>query len=87
MPKNILVGQRFVIGNKVYRKNIFGTTKGKSKRIGTIYGVSTKKNIKGSVYFYYSVEWDDNKRSEHAQHSLAIINSWQRVHPILIFKL
>ena len=48
MPKNVLVGQKFKVGDKVYRKNIFGTTLEIGKIVGTIYGVFTKK-IVGAV--------------------------------------
>ena len=74
MPKNQLIGQKFKIGDKVLRKNIFGTTKITEKRTGIIYGVKTKENSRGSKHYYYDIQWDDNKRSENAQHSLELIN-------------
>ena len=74
MPKNELVGQKFKLGDKVYRKNIFGTTLKIEKTKGTIYGVRTKQNSRGSSYYYYSVLWDDKRRTENAQHSLEIVN-------------
>ena len=74
MPKNVLVGQKFKIGDKVYRKNIFGTTLKIETKVGTIYGVRTKQNSRGSSYYYYSVLWDDKRRTENAQHSLEIVN-------------
>ena len=73
MPKNILVGQKFKVGDKVYRKNIFGTTLEIGKIVGTIYGVFTKKNSRGSSYYYYNVNWEDRRRTENAQHSLQLI--------------
>ena len=51
MAKYTVVGQKFNIGDKVYRKNIFGSSKGIEKRLGTIYGVFTKKNSKGSHHY------------------------------------
>ena len=74
MPKNELIGQKFKIGDKVLRKNIFGTTKILEKRVGTIYGIKTKKNSRGSKHYYYNIHWEDNRRSENAQHSLEAIN-------------
>ena len=74
MPKNELVGQKFKLGDKVYRKNIFGTTLKIEKTKVTIYGVRTKENSRGSSYYYYSVQWEDKRRTENAQHSLEIVN-------------
>ena len=74
MPKNELVGQKFKLGDKVYRKNIFGTTLKIEKTKGTIYGVRTKENSRGSSYYYYSVQWEDKRSTENAQHSLEIVN-------------
>ena len=73
MPKNELVGQKFKLGDKVYRKNIFGTTLKIEKKVGTIYGVRTKENSRGSSYYYYAVQWEDRRRTENAQHSLEIV--------------
>ena len=75
MSKYTLVGQKFKIGDKVYKKNIFGSTKGIEKRVGSIYGVFTKKNSKGSHHYYYNIQWDDGKRSENAQHGLVDVNN------------
>ena len=42
--------------------------------MGTIYGVRTKENSRGSSYYYYAVQWEDRRRTENAQHSLEIVN-------------
>lgn len=75
MVKNKVIGQKFKIGDKVYRKNIFGSLKGIEKRVGSIYGVFTRKNSRGSSYYYYNIQWEDGKRSENAQHGLVDINN------------
>tara|TARA_R100000458_G_C8215221_1_gene201388 strand:+ start:576 stop:800 length:225 start_codon:yes stop_codon:yes gene_type:complete len=74
MPKNELVGQKFKLGDKVLRKNMFGTTLRVEPTVGTIYGVRTKQNSRGSSYYYYAVQWEDRRRTENAQHSLEFVN-------------
>ena len=66
MPKNQLIGQKFKIGDKVLRKNIFGTTKITEKRIGVIYGVKTKENKEKHVNIKKSV------KNKYAQTSLLV---------------
>ena len=75
MPKNQLVGQKFKIGDVVYKKNVFGSSKKLEHRTGTIYGVKTKKNSRGSSYFYYNIQWNDRTRTENAQHSIEFIKN------------
>ena len=50
MPKYQLVGQKFKIGDKVIRKNVFGSTQRLTRGTGTVYGVKTKENSRGSSF-------------------------------------
>ena len=69
MP-NALIGQRFNLDDRVIRKFTTGfPNKFKIKR-GSITEVFTKTNKVGVKQYYYKVLWDDNRSSEHAQHSL-----------------
>ena len=73
MPKYQLVGQKFKIGDKVIRKNVFGSTQRLTRGTGTVYGVKTKENSRGSSFYYYDIQCADNTRTENAQHSLVHI--------------
>ena len=68
--KMALVGQRFNVGDRVTRKSLFITSENFIKRYGKISGVLIKTNIKGSTTYYYQVDWNDSKSSEHAKHTL-----------------
>ena len=74
--KKKLVGQRFKIGDVVYRKNIFGHNKKLIDRTGVIKGITTKKNSAGSSYYYYQIHWNDRTKTENAQHSLDLISNY-----------
>jgi len=65
-----LVGQRFDVGDRVTRKSIFTTSEVFGKRYGKITKVVLKHNRKGSTTYYYQVNWNDDRTSEHAQHTL-----------------
>ena len=69
MP-NKLIGQRFQINDRVSRKNYSVIANTYKKRYGNITETIERKNAAGTRMYYYKVLWEDNRSSEHAQHSL-----------------
>ena len=69
MP-NKLIGQRFLINDRVSRKNYSVIANTYKKKYGNITEAIERKNAAGSKMYYYKVLWEDNRSSEHAQHSL-----------------
>ncbi len=69
MP-NKLIGQRFQINDRVSRKNYSVIANTYKKKYGNITETIERKNAAGSKMYYYKVLWEDNRSSEHAQHSL-----------------
>ena len=69
MP-NKLIGQRFQINDRVSRKNYSVIANTHKKKYGNITETIERKNSAGSKMSYYKVLWEDNRSSEHAQHSL-----------------
>ena len=69
MP-NKLIGQRFQINDRVSRKNYSVIANTYQKKYGNITETIERKNAAGSKMYYYKVLWEDNRSSEHAQHSL-----------------
>ena len=69
MP-NKLIGQRFQINDRVSRKNYSVIANTYKKKYGNITETIERKNAAGSRMYYYKVLWEDNRSSEHAQHSL-----------------
>jgi len=69
MP-NKLIGQRFQINDRVSRKNYSVIANTYQKKYGNITEAIERKNSAGSKMYYYKVLWEDNRSSEHAQHSL-----------------
>ena len=69
MP-NKLIGQRFQINDRVSRKNYSVIANKYKKKYGNITETIERKNAAGSKMYYYKVLWEDNRSSEHAQHSL-----------------
>ena len=69
MP-NKLIGQRFQINDRVSRKNYSVIANTYKKKYGIITETIERKNAAGSKMYYYKVLWEDNRSSEHAQHSL-----------------
>ena len=69
MP-NKLIGQRFQINDRVSRKNYSVIANTYKKKYGYITETIERKNAAGSKMYYYKVLWEDNRSSEHAQHSL-----------------
>ena len=69
MP-NKLIGQRFQINDRVSRKNYSVIANTYKKKYGNITEAIERKNAAGSKMYYYKVLWEDNRSSEHAQHSL-----------------
>ena len=72
MP-NKLIGQRFQINDRVSRKNYSVIANTYQKKYGNITEAIERKNSAGSKMYYYKVLWEDNRSSEHAQHSLASV--------------
>ena len=74
--KHQTVGQRYQIGDRVYRKSAaMGSGKGNTfkTRYGTITEVSTSINAVGAVNYFYMVKWEGSNSgspSKHIQHRL-----------------
>ena len=74
--KHQTVGQRYQIGDRVYRKSVtLGSGNGQKyrTRYGTIEGVMPSPNSKGAVNYYYMVKWEGSNSgspSKHIQHRL-----------------
>jgi len=74
--KHQTVGQRYQIGDRVYRKSVtLGSGNGQKyrTRYGTIESVTTTPNSKGALNYYYMVEWEGSNSgspSKHIQHRL-----------------
>ena len=72
MP-NKLIGQRFQINDRVSRKNYSVVANTYKKKYGNITETIERKNAAGTRMYYYKVLWEDNRSSEHAQHSLDFV--------------
>ena len=78
--KHQTVGQRFQIGDRVYRKSVtLGSGNGQkyATRYGTIESVNSNTNAVGAVNYYYMVKWDLTKpqslaKASHAQLKVSI---------------
>ena len=74
--KHQTVGQRFQIGDRVYRKSVtLGSGNGQkyATRYGTIESVDSSTNAVGAVNYYYMVKWEGSNSgspSKHIQHRL-----------------
>ena len=74
--KHQTVGQRYQIGDRVYRKAAaMGSGKGNTfkTRYGTITDVDTSINAVGAVNYFYMVKWEGSNSgspSKHIQHRL-----------------
>ena len=74
--KHQTVGQRYQIGDRVYRKSVtLGSGNGQkySARYGTIESVDSSTNAVGAVNYYYMVKWEGSNSgspSKHIQHRL-----------------
>lgn len=74
--KHQTVGQRFQIGDRVYRKSVtLGSGNGQkyAARYGTIESVDSSTNAVGAVNYYYMVKWEGSNSgspSKHIQHRL-----------------
>ena len=74
--KHQTVGQRYQIGDRVYRKSVtLGSGNGQKyrTRYGTIEGVMPSPNSKGALNYYYMVKWEGSNSgspSKHIQHRL-----------------
>ena len=74
--KHQTVGQRYQIGDRVYRKSVtLGSGNGQKyrTRYGTITDVDTSPNAKGSINYFYMVKWEGSNSgspSKHIQHRL-----------------
>jgi len=66
------VGQRYNQGDRVKKRTIGGD---RPPRYGTILNPIEDKDRRGSIMWYYSVQWDDLKSpATHAQQSLIPLN-------------
>tara|TARA_R100000781_G_scaffold1477_2_gene2440 strand:+ start:385 stop:606 length:222 start_codon:yes stop_codon:yes gene_type:complete len=66
------VGQRYHPGDRVKKRTATGN---KPPRYGTILNPIEDKDRRGSIMWYYSVQWDDLKSpATHAQQSLIPLN-------------
>ena len=76
--KHQTVGQRYQIGDRVYRKSVtLGSGNGQKyrTRYGTITEVDTNINAVGAVNYFYMVEWEGSRAgapSKHIQHRLIL---------------
>ena len=74
--KHQTVGQRYQIGDRVYRKSVtLGSGNGQKyrTRYGTITDVDTSLNAKGALNYFYMVKWEGSNSgssSKHIQHRL-----------------
>ena len=75
--KHQTVGQRYKIGDRVYRKKANmgskGSMKDYSQKYGTITSVDSSTNAVGAVNYFYMVEWEGSRAgapSRHIQHRL-----------------
>ena len=74
--KHQTVGQRYQIGDRVYRKSVtLGSGNGQKyrTRYGTITDVDTSPNAKGALNYFYMVKWEGSNSgspSKHIQHRL-----------------
>jgi len=74
--KHQTVGQRFQIGDRVYRKSVtLGSGNGQKygTRYGTIQSIDSSTNAVGAVNYYYMVKWEGSNSgspSKHIQHRL-----------------
>ena len=72
------VGQRYQIGDRVYRVKANMGSKGSknyNKRFGKITEVSEDVNAVGAINYYYMVEWEGSRAgspSKHIQHRLIL---------------
>ena len=72
------VGQRYQIGDRVYRKQANMGAKGSknyNKRFGTITEVNSSTNAVGAVNYFYMVKWEGSRASspsKHIQHRLKL---------------
>ena len=72
------VGQRYQIGDRVYRKQANMGAKGSknyNKRFGTITEVDSSTNAVGAVNYFYMVKWEGSRASspsKHIQHRLIL---------------
>ena len=74
--KHQTVGQRYQIGDRVYRKSVtLGSGNGQKyrTRYGTITDVNSNTNAVGAVNYFYMVKWEGSNSgspSKHIQHRL-----------------
>ena len=60
MPKPKPIGQRYKVGDRVYRKSpdLRADNSSFNARYGTITGVDSSPNAVGAVNYYYMVRWE-----------------------------
>ena len=74
MTKPKPIGQRYKIGDRVYRKSPdlrVDNSNGFNARYGTITGVDTSPNAVGAVNYYYMVRWEGSSTRSSSKHMQA----------------
>ena len=72
--KHQTVGQRYQIGDRVYRKSVsLGSGNGQKyrTRYGTITDVDSNTNAVGAVNYYYMVRWEGSSTRSSSKHMQA----------------
>jgi len=65
MPK-----PKYKINDQVNKKINTGVYLATGAAVGTIIEIKEKYNVRNRISYYYVVRWEDQRRSEHAQHIL-----------------
>jgi hypothetical protein len=73
MPKPKPIGQRYKVGDRVYRKSpdLRADNSSFNARYGTITGVDSSPNAVGAVNYYYMVRWEGSSTRSSSKHMQA----------------
>ena len=73
MPKPKPIGQRYKIGDRVYRKSpdLRADNSSFKARYGTITDVDSNTNAVGAVNYYYMVRWEGSSTRSSSKHMQA----------------
>ena len=73
MTKPKPIGQRYKIGDRVYRKSpdLRANNSSFNARYGTITGVDSSPNAVGAVNYYYMVRWEGSSTRSSSKHMQA----------------
>jgi uridine kinase len=61
---------KYKINDQVNKKINTGVYLATGAAVGTIIEIKEKYNVRNRISYYYVVRWEDQRRSEHAQHIL-----------------